>query len=333
MEYFSRLKNALLLLGLIICCGIFGYMFIEGWHLIDAIYMVAITLTTVGFGEVHPLSTYGKIFTVFVLLGGVGAVGYILGSLAEMMIEGHIGRALGRRKLEKRIESLKNHYIICGFGRMGGFVCDELSREGIPFVVIEKDPEKGERLEEKGYLYIRADATSEEVMIKAGIKRAKGIATLLSSDADNLFITLSARDLNPSIYILSRAEEEGSEKKLLRAGADKVFYPHRIGASRIAQAIIRPSVLDFIEITTADEKEMVRMEELVVGKGSPIAGKSIKDSGIRRDFGVMVVGIRRKDGTMIIDPPPDEEIKEGDILITIGKVKNMKQLEKLTSGS
>ncbi len=333
MEYFSRLKNAVLLLGLIICCGIFGYMFIEGWGFVDAIYMVAITLTTVGFGEVHPLSTYGKIFTVFILLGGVGTVGYILGSLAEIMIEGHIRRALGRRRLEKRIESIKDHYIICGFGRMGSFVCDELSREGIPFVVIEKNPEKEEILEGKGYLYIRADATSEEVLIKAGIKRAKGIATLLSSDADNLFITLSARDLNPSIYILARAEGEGSEKKLLRAGADKVFYPHRIGASRIAQAILRPSVLDFIEITTADEKEMVRMEELVVGESSSIAGKSIRESGIRRDFGIMVVGIRRKDGTMIIDPPPDEEIKGGDVLITIGKVENMKQLEKLTSGS
>lgn len=331
MEYFSRLKKALILLFLVICAGIAGYMLLEGWTFVDALYMVLITLTTVGFGEVHPLSDYGKIFTVIVLLSGVGTVGYILGSVAEIAIEGHIRKAFGRRRLEKRIESIKDHFIICGFGRMGGYVCEELSKEGVLFVVIERDPEKCEKIEEKGYLYIRGDATSDEVLVNAGIKRARGIATMLSSDADNLFVTLSARDLNPSIYILARAEDEGSETKLLRAGANKVFYPHRIGASRIAQAILRPSVLDFIDITTGDEREMVRMEEIVIGKGSPLIGKSIKDSGIRRDFGIIVVGIRRAEG-MIIDPAPDEEIREGDVLITIGKLIQLKQLERFASG-
>jgi len=250
MDPVRHLKISLFVLILLITLGTAGYMGLEGWRWLDAFYMTVITLSTVGFREVHDLSDAGRFFTIFLIFFGVSVIGYTVGTLAQIMFEGQIQRVIGRKKLEKKIEALKDHYIICGYGRIGALICKEFAARPLSFVVVEKNPLIIEKLEQDDYPFLRGDATDDDTLLKAGIKRAKGLISVVTSDTENVYITLTARGLNPELYILARSGEEGSEIKLKRAGANKVVSPYLIGGSRMAQAILRPNVVDFIEIAT-----------------------------------------------------------------------------------
>jgi len=333
MDPFRHLRFSIIALVSIIAIGTFGYSLVEGWSLFDALYMTVITLATVGFKEVQPLSDQGKLFTIILIISGTGMIAYTLSSLLQFTLEGQLRKILGRKKLESRISKLSDHYIICGFGRIGHLICREFQSRPMPFVVVEKDPQLVERVEREGFMFVEGDATDDETLQAAGIDRALGLITAVTSDTDNVYITLTARGLNPKLFILARAGEEGSEKKLMRAGASKVISPYTIGASRMAQAILRPSVVDFIEIATASENLELQIEEIPIAARSSLAGKTLIDSGVRQSMGIIIVGIKQVDGQMIFNPPPTRVIEPNSILIILGERPAIIQLEKIAGGA
>src|SRR5512142_1952764 len=288
MNPVKDLKISLLLLFALIAAGTAGYMTIEGWNFLDALYMTVITIGTVGFQEVHRLSDAGRVFTIVMIVVGVMVLGYTVGKLAQIMFEGQFQRFLGRKKVEKSIGQLRDHYIVCGYGRIGALICKEFAAKPVPFVVVEHSPAVLEKLEEDGVLFLRGNATEDETLLKAGIKRAKGLISVVTSDTENVDITLTTRGLNPDLYIPSRAGEEGSEVKLKRAGANKVISPYHIGGSRMAQAILRPNVVDFIEIATGREHLELQMEEIIIPTNSGFIGENLVSSGFRKETGVII---------------------------------------------
>ena len=317
------------LIGLVIllAAGTLGYTLLEGWNLLDSLYMAVITLT--GYREVGPLSMARKLYTLAFIILGLAALALIARMLAQALLAEELGKFLGRRKLEKEIARLKEHFIICGYGRMGRLICRELSSNQVSFMVIENDDKTIEQLSEDGFLYLKGDATEEEMLLKAGIDRAKGLVAVVSSDAHNLFITMTARQLNPKLHILARAEEEASERKLVRAGANRVVSPYIIGAQHLAQAILRPAVIDFIELATKSQSMELFMEELPVAADSSLVGKNLRESGLRQNLGLMVVAIEKASGQMIFNPGADLVLEEGDQLVTLGEKKALKGLESL----
>lgn len=329
MDPVRHLKISMMVLLALVSLGVTGYMTIEGWSLLDALYMSIITLGTVGFKEVHDLSPYGKMFTICLIVFGVSVLGYIVGSLAQIMFEGQIQRIIGRKKVEKRIDSLKDHYIICGFGRIGQLICKEFAAKPIPFLVLEKHPEAHEKLHHEEYLHLRGDATEDETLLRAGIKRAKGLISVVTSDSENVYITLTARGLNPDLYILARSGEEGSEIKLRRAGANKVVSPYVIGGGRMAQAILRPNVVDFIEIATGREHLELQMEELLIPPLSAFVGENLISSGFRKETGTIIVGIKKGNGKMVFNPESHSKMEAGDTLIVLGHPAAIQKLEDL----
>jgi voltage-gated potassium channel len=333
MDSIRHLRISVALLISIIATGTLGYHLIEGWQVFDALYMTVITLSTVGFKEVYELTPEGKVFTIVLIICGTSTIAYTLSRLLQFTLEGQLRKILGRKKLESRINKLKDHYIICGFGRIGHLICREFHSRPMPFVVVEKDPHLIERINREGYMYVDGDATDDETLLAAGIDLAKGLVTAVTSDTDNVYITLTARGLNPKLFILARAGEEGSEKKLMRAGASKVISPYTIGANRMAQAILRPSVVDFIEIATASENLELQIEEIVIAANSKLAGKSLIDSGIRQSMGLIIVGIKQIDGQMLFNPPPASIIEPNSVLIALGERTAIYQLEKVARGS
>jgi len=314
------------LIGLLFV-GTIGYIVIEDWSFIDALYMTVITVSTVGFREVFDLSPAGQLFTISLIIFGVSFIAYSASSLVQFMVEGQLRSFLGRRKLEKKISKLKNHYIICGYGRIGTHICHELEAKPVPFVVVEREPARVDRLNRDGTLFVDGDATLDETLIKAGIRNAKGLVTAVTSDTENVYITLTARGLNPDMFILARASEEASETKLKRAGATKVISPYVMGAARMAQAILRPSVLDFIEIATTGKNYELQLEESRVAADSALAGKNLMTSGIRKDLGIIIVGIKKDDGQMYFNPASDTTIDGGDVLIILGEPAAIENLE------
>ena len=333
MDTSRQLRISLIFLVLVIGVGTLGYSIIEGWSAFDSLYMTVITLATVGFREVHELSTEGKTFTILLIIFGAGIIAYSIGSLIQFMVEGQLQKILGRRKVEKTISKLQGHTIICGYGRIGNRICSEFTGRPVPFVVVEKDPELCEKLNEEGFLYVRGDATDDDTLIAAGIRQAKALITAVTSDTENVYITLTARGLNPDLFILARSGEKGSEKKLRRAGATKVISPYAIGASRMAQAVLRPSVVDFIEIATAGQNLELQMEEIRVSAGSTLVSQNLANSGIRRDWGIIIVGIKKSDGKMTFNPASTTIIEAGDILITLGEVTSIAKLEEVARGA
>lgn len=307
-------------------------MAIEGWNAFEALYMTVITITTVGYGEVRTVSEPGRIFTVFLIFMGMGIMAYTLGIVAQMMIEFQIRALIGRKKLGRKLRSIKDHYIICGYGRIGSIIADELGANGISVMVIDNGPNARESLEKQGVPYIIDDATSEDVLIEAGIERAKGLVTVVLSDADNLFITMTARGLNPDLFILARADQEHTERKLLRAGANKVVLPYLIGGRRMANTIIRPAVTDFIDFTLHGKNIELKMEELLVGDRSKLNGVRLVDSGIRQEMNVMIVAIRGKGGEMSFNPSSEARIEAGDTLVVLGPVNDLERLTRILVG-
>ena len=333
MDPVRRLRFSIAALVSIIAFGTLGYAMIEDWQAFDALYMTIITLATVGFREVHELSPEGKIFTIVLIISGTGIIAYTLSSLIQFTLEGQLRKILGRKKLESRIGKLRDHYIICGYGRIGHLICREFQSRPTPFVIVEQNPNHIERLEREGYMYVEGDATDDETLQAAGIEHAKGLITAVTSDTDNVYITLTARGLNPKLFILARAGEEGAEKKLMRAGASKVISPYTIGASRMAQAILRPSVVDFIELATASEHLALQIEEIRIAADSVLAGKNLINSGIRQSMGIIIVGIKESDGKMTFNPPPEKNIEPNSVLIILGERPAISKLEKIAGGS
>jgi voltage-gated potassium channel len=290
--------------------------------------MTVITLTTVGFEEVHSLSKTGKLFTIILILLGVGAFLYALSAATRMIIEGEIREIFGRRKLGKKIEELKNHYIICGYGRMGKIICKEMKENNAPFVVVENNPEVLVSID-KDILSLQGDSTQDSVLKEVGIEKALGLISVLSSDSDNLFVVLSARVLNPNLKIVARSSEEGAEKKLLRAGADRVISPYYIGGLRIAHTVLKPAVVDFIEFATRGGNLELQIEETDVKENSHFIDRSLDECGIRKDLGIIIVAIKRTSGEMEFNPTSASVIKRGDTLIAMGEKKNLREFTDL----
>lgn len=324
----TRFRFMLVLLVLIIGLGTFGYMLIEDWEVLDALYMTVITLATVGFREVHQLTPLGQVFTVLLIIFGVGGVIYTIGTLAQLLIEGELQELLGRRKMEKQLQKIRDHYIICGYGRVGKQVCREFRQRRVPFVVVEKDPALLEELTCEGVIYLQGDSTEDHTLIEAGIERAKGLVLTIASEADNVFVTLTARHLNPELFITARADSPSAEKKIYRAGANKVVSPYIIGGNRMAIATLQPYVGDFLRLGELDKDTGLTIEEVQIAPGSPIAGKTLKDSALWEETGFNLIGIKKATKEVLFNPPPDTMIQPGDILIIFGEVRKLEMLEK-----
>jgi len=314
----------------LIAIGTIGYMLIEKASFMDALFMTVITITTIGYEEAIPLSQTGKIFTIFLALTGAGLFFYILANIGEVTLRKLVENVWGRQ-MEKKIANLSNHCIICGFGRIGKNIYDFIKDE-IPVVVIEKNPKTLKRLEEKKILYVAGEAFDEEVLLKAGIKRAKSLVAVLGEDAHNVYVSLTARNLNPSIYIVARAENPKVAKKLLQAGANKVLSPYVIGARKMALALLKPNVMDFMEITSPELRYNLQIEEIVVLPNSPLTGKTIKESNIRQKTNAIILAIKRSSGEMIFNPSADTQIQDGDTLIVLGKKEDLDVLDKIARG-
>jgi voltage-gated potassium channel len=310
----------------IIAFGSCGYYFVERMPLFEAFYMTIITISTVGYAEIVPLSQLGRALTVIIIILGITVGAYTIGLLVRAFVEGELTKIVGRRIVQKQISELKNHFIVCGFGRIGRIICNELAADNIDFVVIEQDSAIVEQIEPKNYLFLEMDATSEEALLKAGILKAKGIATALRSDANNVFITLTAKGLRPNIYILARASDENNEDKLSRAGASRVVSPHLIGGRRMAQVLKRPTVVDFIDIATMGSSLGLMMEEARIGENSDLIDKNLIDSNLRKDFGVIIVAIKKMAGNMIFNPMPSETLEAGDVIVVIGKREDLRRM-------
>jgi voltage-gated potassium channel len=308
---------------LLILFGTLGYVVIEHYSVLEGLYMTIITLSTVGFTEVRPLSEYGRMFTMMLILMGASFVAFNLAYFSQILLDGNLLEIYRRRKLKKQLDQLKNHYIVCGYGQMGQIVVQELQRYDVPVVVVENDEPTLGKIAEKGILHLAANATDEESLIAAGITRARGLVAAVSRDSENVFIVLTARDLNKDALILARASTPGTDKRLLKAGADRVVAPFAIGAIRLAHNILRPTVIDFLDLALSAEGMELSMEELCIPEGAHIAGKDLIHSGIRSQYNLIVVGIKRSDGTMIYNPAPQEILQSGDILISIGPQQNL----------
>lgn len=310
---------------LLLCFGTVGYMVLEGFTFIEALFMTVITLSTVGFGETRPLDGPGRVFTMLLILMGAGFVAYNLTFFTQILLDGNLLQLYRRIKVRKKLGQLEGHYIICGYGQMGQVVANELIRHQIPTLVIENDEASILRLQEKGIPYLDADATEEESLVTAGVQRARGLVAVVSKDPDNVFIVLTARDLNKELLICARAAIPGTEKRLKKAGATRVVSPYASGAVRIAQQILRPTVTDFLELAMSGEGMELCMEELQLIGDADLIGKDLIHSGIRKDYNLIIVAIKRRDGKMIYNPSPTEVLESGDILITIGPQENLRR--------
>lgn len=309
--------------------GTLGFVLIEHWPAFDAFYMTLITLTTVGYAEVHPLSPVGRIFNSVLILFGVTIMLIAMGAVTQTVIELELNQLFGKRRTKNMIDKLKDHYIVCGFGRVGRGAAEELTRACVPFVIIDNDEERVTRAMRAGMLAALADATRDTTLKEAGIDRAAGLIATLASDADNLFVILSAKNLNPTLKLSTRVAEEETQEKMRRAGADFVFAPYNITGHRMAQAMLRPHVAQFIDLTTTDMGLNVGIEQVQVSGKSAFAKATLGQMQIRRELGVIVLAIRKSDGAMQFNPPAEAEISSGDYLIAMGEPQNLRRLETL----
>ena len=319
------------LLPAILCTGTIGFHVIEDYSYFDAFYMTLITVTTVGYQEIHPLSHGGRIFNSFVILFGVSAVFFGVGVMTQTIIELELQDRYGKRKKRRMIAALRNHYIVCGFGRVGRNAAYELQRAKAPFVIVDRSEQRVERATSAGMLAMVADATRDECLREAGIADASGLIAALPSDAENLFIILSAKTLNPKLNVVTRASEEEAEEKLRRAGADTVFAPYTMAGQRLAQALVRPHVVKFLDFATSHVGPSIVMEQICVAPRTELTSKTLLDVESRRDLGVIVLALRKPDGRMLFNPPPDTTIGAGDYLIVLGEQQNLERLERLVT--
>ncbi|HEY7391422.1 MAG TPA: NAD-binding protein [Bryobacteraceae bacterium] len=332
----SRLgRRFLLLFGSItatLTIGTIGFTLIDHYPPFDAFYMTLSTMTTVGYGEIHPLSRAGRIFNSFLIFFGVTTIFIGIGVMTQTIVELELGETIGRKRNQRMIDSLKDHFIICGFGRVGRGAASELKHAGVPFLVVDIRPERAEHAIAEGILAVAADSTRDETLRQVGVERARGLVAALASDADNLFVLLSAKWLNPRIFVAARAAEEGAEEKMRRAGADAVFAPYTITGHRLAQSLLRPHVVQFLDFTTKAIGMDVSLEQMAVSEGSSAASHTIQELQLGREIGVIVLAIRKSDGVMQFNPPADTPVSGGDYLIVMGQQQNLRALEALVAG-
>jgi voltage-gated potassium channel len=325
-----NLKLIAILLVLLVIAGIAGFHFIEGWTYFDGFYMVLTTITSIGYGEIHPLTHTGRLFNSFVIITGVGLVLLLVGGASRTLLEFELQSVFGRRRMDREISRLTGHFIICGAGRVGRSAARELARRPLPFVVVDTSEEKLQKYASEGWLTLMGDATQAPVLHQLRIEHAQGLVAATTTDAINIYIILTARSLNSKIKIIARAAEEEAEKHLLTAGADSVVSPYRFAGYRIAQTFMRPNVVDFFD-TAMNQKRPLEIEEIKVGKGARIAGQTLEGSRIRQEMGVIVLAIKGEHTAMRFNPPPDEVIHEGDHLIAMGDPEGLRRLEESSS--
>jgi voltage-gated potassium channel len=318
---------ASILLISVLAIGTLGYMLVEGWGAWDSFYMTVITVATIGYSEVHTLTRAGQIYTSVLILGGVGTVAYSFTLLAAQLVEsGLYHRWEERRRLAHMLDDLKNHFIVCGYGRIGTIVVDEFNRQRIPYVVIDRDPDRVHHVIEQGGLAVEADASREEVLKRVGVDHARGLIAAVGTDAENVYTVLSARLLRQDLFIISRAETDDAKRKLKRAGADRIVSPYQMGGLHIAQTALRPAVVDFLQLASSGNLELA-MEQVLVEGSSSLAGTSIITANLRQRFGVVVIGILRADSHMEFNPEPNTQIMTGDRLVVLGRPSGLKDLE------
>jgi voltage-gated potassium channel len=333
----SQLRRRFFFIGLAISLtlsvGTAGFTLIDHYPPFDAFYMTLTTMTTVGYGEIHPLSHAGRLFNTFLIVFGVTTIFIAIGAMTQTIIELELGDLIGKRRNKRMIDKLKDHYIICGYGRVGHGAAAELAHAGVPFVVVDVLPDRAEQAMLAGMLAVAADSTRDETLRQVGIERARGLVAALSTDADNLFVILSAKGLNPKLYVAARAAEEGAEEKMRRAGADAVFAPYAITGLRLAQSMLRPHVAQFLDFTTAtkDIGLDVAIEQVRVSERSKVVAQTIADMRIGRDLSVIVMAVRKADGSMLFNPPADTAVGGGDYLIVMGAQQNLRSLEALVA--
>ncbi len=329
MDRTINLIIVVLLAVFLVAGGTVGYMIIEEWPILDSVYMTMITLSTIGYGEVNPVSQPGRIITLILIVLGVGFFLYVIGNVVQFLVEGRIRLVLGRHKLDKQISQLNNHYIVCGYGRMGRAFCRYLIQKGLKFVVIEKNEDRIPVMNTDHILYVTGEATIEENLLKAGIRRASNLIATLGTDADNVFLVLLAKGLKPDLYVVARASQNASKKPLDTAGADVVVSPFDIGARRMAHAILRPNVIRFLELAFADEDTDIHIEELTVAESSKLVDVTLQDSGIRHKYNLLILSIIKKDGDMVFNPSADTIIGDGQKIIAVGSIDSLRRLEEV----
>jgi voltage-gated potassium channel len=332
MKALRNLRTIGLLLLIVVGIGTAGFHYVEGWSWFDGLYMVVTTLTTIGYQEVHPLSHTGRIFNVFVILSGVSLLLLGVGALSQALLEFELQSFFGRRRMEREIARLTDHFIICGMGRVGRSVARELARKPASFIIIEYAENKRQKFASEKWLVLSGDATQEETLREAQIERASGLIAATTTDATNLYIVLTARGLNPHLKIIARASEDTAEKHLLTAGADSVVSPYSFAGQRIAQSLLRPHVVSFLDTATTHLGMDLEIGEVHITSASTFAGKTLESSRIRQERGVIVLAIKRRDA-MRFNPAPDERIEPDDCLIAMGEPAQLRQLEQTASPS
>ncbi len=336
MEELARMRDRLLsVAGMLVAClvaGTLGYRLIEGWPLLDGLYMTVITLATVGYGETHPLSTSGRLFTMFLIMGGIGLVPYGFSTLTAILVEGELSEALRRRRMEKDISKLSGHYVVCGAGHTGGVICAELRKTGRDFVVVDRDGETVAKLAERlggEFPHIIGDGTEDEVLRKAGVERAAGVFAVLASDQDNAFVVLSAKVLNPRARVLACQKTLGVREKLLRSGADGVVDPEFIGGLRLASEMIRPITVGFLDSMLREKGSHVRFDEVTVPSDSPFVGREISElKGAQGEAPLLVAVVAAGSDRYDINPAATQPIRAGDRLVLIGETEALKVLRR-----
>lgn len=307
--------------------GTLGYIEIEGWGAWDAFYMTIISVTTVGYREIHEMSRLGQAWTVVVLLGGVATLFYTASTVMALVVEGGLHARLERRRFTRMLNDIHDHFIICGYGRIGSIIADEFRRQSVPYVVIDRIPERVQAVLEHGGLAVEADASREDVLVRVGIHRARGLIAAVGTDAENVYAVLSARVLRPDLFIIARVENEDAEAKLRRAGADRVISPYTLGAVQIAATALRPAVVDFMRLATSSDRLDLSAEQIEIGPDATFVGRTLREANFRQAFGVVVVAIKRAEGNMTFNPEPDDTLHPGDQLVVLGNVAQLKALE------
>ncbi|HEY9675835.1 MAG TPA: potassium channel protein [Waterburya sp.] len=335
-QKYQRLRKELIIgviaLFVVALIGTLWYRLVEGWSWSDAVFMTVITLATVGYGETNPLGTRGRLFTIALILMGVISIGYIVNRFTEAIIQGYFQEGIRLRQRRRLIDTLTDHYILCGFGRTGRQIALEFKAEGIPFVTIDSQVEQVEAAQDLGCVAVHGDATLDDTLLNVGIERAICLVAALPSDAENLYTVLSAKTLNPKIRAIARASTEEAVKKLQRAGADAVVSPYITGGKRMAAAALRPQVLDFMDgILTGGDRAFYMEEFLLDLQTSPVVGQTIREARLRSQTGALVLAIRRADDELIVGPNGDTKLLPGDLLISMGTVEQLRQLNRLLS--
>jgi len=319
----------LVLLCLVLVGGTAGFVIVEGWTLWDAFYMTITTVTTVGYREIHELTPAGEVFNATLIVAGVATFLYALSTLSALLIEGELHDRWASRQRGRMLSQLHHHFIVCGYGRIGRTIAEEFRRQRVPFVAIEQDASLAQAAIESGLVAVSADATSEEVLKRVGIERSRGLISAVGTDAENVYIVLTARLLRPDLFIISRAETEDARRKLLRAGADRVISPYQIGALQLAQTALRPAVVDFVQLATSSENLELTMEQVRLEPASELIGRTILDANLRQRFRVIVVAIQRANGHMEFNPSPESVMHAGDHLVVLGPPDHLRRLEAL----